>query len=61
MKLDKNLVIGIALGAGLVFLVPMILNKKTSANLARHPHHRHSHRGHPYGYYGDSHAYGFPL
>lgn len=55
MKLDKNLVIGLALGAGLAFIVPKILEKSSSANLAfRHPRHfrrRFLHPFLPYPYF----------
>ena len=45
MKLDKNLFIGLAIGAGLAIMVPMMLNKKTStAHLAF----RHRRRFHPF-------------
>lgn len=64
MKLDKNLVIGLALGAGLAFIVPKILEKSSSANLAfRHPRHfrrRFLHPFLPYPYFIPPPEYPYP-
>jgi hypothetical protein len=65
LKIDKNLILGIAIGAGLAITVPVILKDVgTKAHLAEHEHHHDRHRHHhaqKYGAYGDTHRPGFPI